>query len=448
MAAKHNQDKHPVGISRGTKLFGLLLAFFSAIALWLVAIGYDSTLSESTFNGVEVVIEGEELLAASKGYTLASEQRFSSITVVAKGKRSELNELTSEDFRAVVDVSQATRAGEQTLNIMVYSPNGIEIASQSSTTVSVFVDEFTQRNDLLSVSVDTGDKYVMSEGVTFVSSVANPLSVTVSGPKSVLDSIQGAYVSFNLDGYEISDNMSGYGPIELRDANGNVIDNPYISVSDSTAYVTITVTKQKTVPVRLVFTGGMYDPADIATIVSAQSVTVSGTPQALEAISEIVLELDETSVDGTQVFEYSIGAMLPSGVTNESGNSKISVTVTMPELSVRNYTITADKITVENLPEGYTFEIKNNIEVTLIGPREAFADFDSSLLTATVNFDRVTVEPDGSYTAEAAIDLGGEYTGIYVQSKGYVVGFTANAPVVLPGFIDGGTEEGNQEVSN
>ena len=434
---KNASGNNPAGMKRGSKIATFIVSLLGALVLWIYAIGYDSTLFESTFSGVEVEIQGEDILAQTKGFTLAEKQSFSSITVVAKGRRSELNALSSEDFRAVVDVSKATNAGEQTLNITVYSPNGIEVVSQSSTTVSVFVDEFTQRKDLLSVSVDTGDNYVMTENVTFVSAVANPLSVTVSGPKSILSKVAGAYVDFNLDGHEISDNISGYGAIELRDADGKVIDNPYLTISETTAYVTIAVTKQKTLPVRVVFTGGMYDINDIATTVSAQSVTVSGNPEALAAINEIVLEIDETAVDGTEVFEFSIGAMLPSGVTNESGNSKISVSVTMPELSVRNYTITTDKITVENLPEGYTYEIKDAVSVTLIGPRDAFLEFDDTKLSATVNFDRVTVEPDGSYTAQITVNLGGEYSGIYTQSKDYIVAFTINAPITLPGDVSG-----------
>ncbi len=428
----HEDGKRQAGMSRSAKAAAFVCSLLGALLLWIYAIGYDSTLFDSTFSGVEVEIRGEDILASDKGFTLAEKQYFSSITVVAKGKRSELNELTSDDFKAVVDISKAQKAGDQTLPITVIAPNGIEVVSQSSATVTVFVDEFTQRNDLLSVQVDTGDKYVMHEGVTFVSAVSNPLSVTVSGAKSVLEKVEGAYVNFNLDGYEISENLSGYGKIELRDKDGNVIDNPYISVSDSTAYVSISVAKQKVIPVRVAFVGGMYDVKDIATTVSNQSVTISGEPQALAAIDELVLEIDETQIDGTQVFEFSIGAELPSGVTNESGVSKVSVTVKMPELSVRHYTISAENISVKNLPEGYTFEIKEDLAVTLMGPREAFQNFDNKLMTATLNYDRVTVEEDGSFTAEATIDFGGEHSGIYVQSKTYNVNFTVIAPTIPP----------------
>ncbi len=409
---------------RASSIVIIVISVLAAFVLWVYAIGYDSTLFERTFDGVTVVIEGEGELVVSKGYTLAAGQEFSSITVVAKGKRSELNELDSSDFRAVIDVSQAQGAGEQVLNIVVYSPNGIEVVSQSSTTATVFVDEFTQRNELLSVSVDIGNSYIMSEGVTFVSATANPLSVLVSGPASVIGNVKGAYVRFDLENKVISENIYGYGTIELRDANGNVIDNPYVTVSDSTAYVTVSVTKQKSVPVRVQFTGGVFSTSDAAVNLSTAAITVSGSPEALKSIQELVLNIDETTIDGYGEFEFPIGTMLPEGVSNDSGSSKITVRVTMPELAVRGYRIKSESITVINLPEGSEFEIEEDLNIRLVGPREAFDAVDRGALTATVDFNRVTVEPDGSYTAEAVISLGGEYEGIYILNDKYTVNFT------------------------
>ena len=414
-------------LPRIKKIIFMLMALVGAVFVWLYAIGYDSTLFERTFDGIPVVLEGEDELRDAKGFTLAEGQEFSSITVVAKGKRNELNELSASDFRAVVDISKIENAGDQTIGITVYSPNGIEVVSQSSTTVNVFVDEFTQRNELLSVSVDIGNQYVMAEGITFVNATANPLSVLVSGPSSILDRIDSAYVDFNLDGREIKENLYGYGEIELRDKNGKELKNDYITISETTAYVTVTVTKQKVLPVRVVFTGGTFDPKDVTVDISTPYITVSGAPNALLPITELVLEIDETTIDGSKKFDFAVGAMLPEGVINESGASKINVTVTLPKLAVRTYKISKENITVNNLPEGSGFEILNDLEVKLIGERDAFSDIDRKLITATVDFNRVTVEPDGSFSAVAEISLGADYTGIYIHNVGYTVSFTVTA---------------------
>jgi YbbR domain-containing protein len=417
-------------LPRIKKVVFFLAALIGAVFVWLYAIGYDSTLFERSFNGIPVVIEGEDILREAKGYTLAEGQDFSSITVVAKGKRNELNALSSDDFRAVVDVSQAEKAGDQTLKITVYSPNGIEVVGQSSDTVSIFVDEFTQRNELISVSVDIGNKYVMAEGVSFITATANPLSVLVSGPSSVLDQIESAYVDFNLDGYEIKENIYGYGEIKLRDKYGNDINNKYITVSETTAYVSIVITKEKILPVRVVFTGGVFDPKEVTVKQSVQYVTVYGSPSALLPLEELVLEIDETTIDGSRTFEYSVGGMLPQGVTNESGVSKITVEVILPKLAVRSYTVSKENINVINLPEGSTCEIINDIEIRLIGERQAFAAIDRKLISAEVDFNRIIVAPNGTYLAIAKISLGADYPGIYIHNADYKVNFTVREAVV------------------
>lgn len=421
---KSNEQNKKNNVTRIQKAAIVALSIIGAFMLWIYAIGYDSTLFERTFDGIDVVIEGESELVESKGYTLARNQEFSSITIVAKGKRSELNALDASDFRAVIDVSQSESAGSQTLNIVVYSPNGIEVVSQSSNTATVFVDEFTQRDELLSVSVDTGNGYVMTEGVTFVNAVANPISVVVSGPASVLETIEGAYVRFNLDGYEISDSVYGYGAVELRDKYGKVIDNPYVTVSDSTAYVAITVTKQKSIPVRVEFTGGMFSVSDASVFVSADTVTVSGSPEVIDSIDELVISIDETTIDGKAEFEYNIGSLLPNGVSNESGVSKITVKVELAKMAVRTYRIKAEDIDIINLPSGAEAEVANGLEIKLIGARDAFDTFDFSAITVAADYDRVTVEPDGSYSAAATISIGDDNGAIYVLNEKYTVNFT------------------------
>lgn len=446
MAAEKNNQSN--GMSRTRRIVTLAASLFGALLLWIYAIGYDSTLFESTFPGVAVVIEGEDMLIATTGYTLAEQQEFLPITVVAKGKRSVLNELSAEDFKAVVDVSRVSQAGEQTIDVIVYSPNGIEVVSQSTTTVQIFADEFTQ-NGMVAVNVELSGNYTLAEGITIGSATAEPQTIMVSGPKSVLEQISGAYVKHNLEGQEISGNKAAVGDIELRFKNGKVVDNPYVKLSQTTADINISVTKQMTVPVKVKFTGGKFDESDLSVILSPSTVVVSGTPDALEQMDqEIIVPIKETAIEGTQVFEFPISSFLHDGVTKVSSDSKIVVTVTLPELAVRYYTIDRSKIIVENLPEGYTYEILEDLPVTLIGTRDAFLEFDDTQLYATLNFDRITVNTEnGTYSAIAQPELGGEYKGLYAQDKNYSISFAVKAPVILPGDLTEGETSDTGEIS-
>jgi hypothetical protein len=97
----------------------------------------------------------------------------------------------------------------------------------------------------------------------------------------------------------------------------------------------------------------------------------------------------------------------------------------MPELAVRAYRIKKEAISVINLPENSAFKISDDITVYLIGPREAFGSVDRNALSATVDFNRITIEDEG-YSGSASVELGNEYDGIYVLNKEYTVYFTVS----------------------
>lgn len=421
--------KKTESMSRAAKIIAFAGALLGAFLLWIYAIGYDTTMFESTYNGVTVTVEGEQRLADERGYTLAAGQNFSSITVVARGKRAELNALKPTDFHAYVDVSRVNGAGNQTLDIIVKAPNGISVVSKSSQTVEVFVDEFTQYGQSLDVVVNSGE-YRFAEDVVGIDVYANPSTVTVSGPKSVLETIGSAYVDFNLGNNEIRENIRGYGEIKLRDKNGKEINNQYITVSESTADVSVTVTKQKTVPVKVVFVGGRFSSDEngengIAYTKTHDSIVINGQSEKLSAINEIVLEIDETKLDPGKTVDvkFPIAAELPEGVSSEiKGN--ITVSVTLPYLSVRTYTVQKNAISVLNLPEGYTYKISDKIKVRVVGQLQSFEKFNPSLITATIDFNDITVNPDGTYSANATVNLGNDIPLIYLQNLDYTVHFT------------------------
>jgi YbbR domain-containing protein len=278
------------------------------------------------------------------------------------------------------------------LDITVISPNGVEVVSQSSNTVRVFVDEFTQKNDLLTVEIDTGDKgYRLGEGVSRINFSASPAVVTVSGPKSVLDSVARAVIKFPLDGNEIKEDIRGYGAITLLDNEGRQINNQYLSLSDSTAEVALTVIKEKVLPIRVNLVGGALIEGIAVDTPNPGAITVSGSSSAISALgSELVITIDETTLlpGKTHAIEIPIVEMLPKNISTEnSGN--ITVNITVPKLSVREYSISADRIVIENLPENYICNIEKGIKVKVAGPLKAFDGFDSGTITAKIDFNNV-----------------------------------------------------------
>ncbi len=414
-------------MTRVVKVAGIVGSIFGAFLLWLYVIGYDSSQFQKTFDGVQVVIEGVDELSKTKGFTLQNEEKASYITVVARGKRSVLNELKADDFRAVVDISQTTFAGKQSYNIVVESPNGVEIDSQSSTKWELVVDEFVKRNEPLTVQVDTGnDRPVMADGVFDFDATVNPLTIEIEGPKSMIDDIEGAYVKFFLEDKILSNNLNGWGPIELRDKDGNVINNPYIKLRENTAYVEIKVIKKKTVPVEIVFKGDIeLNPVQSANP-SVQTVTVIGTPSELDKFNKYVIEIDETTISGS--CELTFPVVLPEKLKldTEASPDKITVAVDLREgMSSKRYNISSRDIVVNNLPEGVSCRVKNDVVVTVVGLEESLENINRKLITVCIDYDlsAVVSNGDGTYTAEAIISLGAEYPGVYIKKETHKVDF-------------------------
>ncbi|MBP5155053.1 MAG: hypothetical protein J6252_00555, partial [Clostridia bacterium] len=157
------------------------------------------------------------------------------------------------------------------------------------------------------------------------------------------------------------------------------------------------------------------------------SITVSGSPAAIDSIRELVLRIDETTVDGQKTFEFPIGSLLPAGVSNESGISKITVEVAVPGMALRKYTPAAGSVEILNLPRGASFEVLSMPEITVMGALDAFEDFEPDSITAQIDYARLRMNPGGSYSAEPAIRLG-DAAGLYVLKPVGEIEFAIELP--------------------
>ena len=77
-----------------------------------------------------------------------------------------------------------------------------------------------------------------SEGVWIASAVADPLQVTVSGPRSLVDRVRRAVVRLPMAAVSagITDD-SIVSPIELEDASGEIVSSPLLTVTSESVAV-------------------------------------------------------------------------------------------------------------------------------------------------------------------------------------------------------------------
>ncbi len=420
-------EKKQLPVENKTKLAqiaAIAISVFGALFLWIYAIGYDSTQFERTFNGVEVVFEGEEQLREEKGLTLPYQQESFFITVVAQGKRSELNALDATAFKAVIDISQTDKAGEQTFDIVVKTPNGITVAEQSSYTATVLVDEFTVRPQLLNVNPDKSYYTTQyAENVIGHKYDINPKTVIVEGPKSVLDKIDEVYVDFDLEGKVISDDIKGWGAICLRDKNGTEITNPYIRLSETTAYFMIEVVKEKTVPVKYDFKGSVdFQPLQNVTL-SHDSITVQGPSSALSAFNEYVITIDEATIGSYTEIDHLVA--LPDKISRSEGApSEIKVRVDLrSDMITRSFRFSANEISVSGAPDNAVCNIRDGVNLTVVGLKDVVSLIKREDIKVLLDYGTRIPNPDGSFKAEYVVEINESIKGAYALKDSKTISF-------------------------
>lgn len=393
-----NKQKH-FGLS---DYVAFAIALVGAVLLWIYAIGFDSTVFTRTIGNVSVTVVGAEELAASNGFSLKEEVSFS-ITVDISGRRTDISGVKSSDLTAVVDISGVREAGYNTLPINVIAPNGITVSSQSETDAVLFLDRF------ISKSFAVKPEHTVSSfaaNVRIKGETCNPSVVMVSGPQSVLETID--YVAARYSVGELSDNVTAYCSPEIVDHDGKAINNPYVSIVDlNEILVELSVYKEKTVPVEVVFIGGRYSTS-VATIeMSASSLKIKGGVSAVDALGKLTVPIDETQFgDGVISTSVSVASILPDGFELCDGEpSTIDLNITVPAISERTLTVDAENIVFT--AGGSQYVASSNVKLRIMGFTDEIQALEVGDLTVYVDASEPQYADNGRMFASCEVKIDG-----------------------------------------
>ncbi len=325
-----------------TKLVALLIA----VLIWTLMMATDeSVVMEKVFNDVTVTVQGVDTLR-SRGFTVVDGLEGGSVTVRMRVAvtRGNYDRATAASFSPRLDLSQITQAGTQRVNInAAYSTYG-EVISFEPAYLELEVEEYISRSRVPVVVREDGER---PESVWVASAVADPLQVTVSGPRSLVDRVRRAVVRLpmaSLSG-EISDD-SLVSPIELEDASGEIVSSPLLTVTSESVALDSARIDLEVYPVAEI-------PIDTQSAVSGipahgyrlgevritpASVTVAADANTLSQISEmyVTIPLDIDWEDETCTAESSLRQV--SGCRYISDSSVLIEAQIIPALHTHTYT--------------------------------------------------------------------------------------------------------------
>ena len=167
-----------------------ILSIFFAVGLWVIVVNVDDPVTTKTFKNVPVIFKNENVLAdAGLVYQVLDGSDTVSFTV--RAKRSVIESLSKEDFRAEADFSE--RIAENSVPIKVsalkHEEQIVDIDLQKNT-VKIAVEDEVEKT----VSVNLQVVGNAAEGFTVGKTDISPSEIAVSGPRSLIDNVDNMVV--------------------------------------------------------------------------------------------------------------------------------------------------------------------------------------------------------------------------------------------------------------
>lgn len=342
------------------KLVSLVLAVF----LWnSVIINTDPEVSRTT-DAIPITIIGEAQLA-DKGLAIATESeeylQSVKVTVLMTRSQAKLFDPSDNDINVTLDLNKITETGEQVLKVSVYS-NEVTIDRVVPESFTVVVDE--KESKIVPIEVDvTGN---LPEGYFEGEMSIEPTSVQVTGPRSVVDTVDRAV--FSIDLTDRTSSILVPKEIQLIDAAGNVIETDTLTTNVGSAMFEMGIQPRKEIQILwencVSGTDKLPEGYQVEEVeIFPENVEVTGSDDLLEGLTSLPSEVIDIAGKSEDVYT-TIKLLSPEGVTLLTTDT-ISLIIRISEIMERAE-FTEQNVELRNIPAGFSieeFEEFRNVEM-------------------------------------------------------------------------------------
>ncbi len=369
----------------------LFISFLLAILIWILASqANDPVLLQSMELPIDLVGQPEDS-------TL--EISTDSIVIVVEAPTSVLNELTSDSFSAIVDLSQVPLSEDISLPVTVNTKvSGVTVNTPSPENVDVRLDKLISRE----IPVVLNIRGSVARGHTQGTPLIDPETVTVVGTAEQVNPLNTARATIFLD--NTRDTFSASPFLVFYDRTGQIASVSGLdSVSDESVSVTIPVEESADFAEKIIDVDWSGSPAEgyrlLGISVDPPSALLQGSPSRLNALTQVTTEpIDITGL--TETFSQPVTLDLPTGITLDEVQV-YNVTVEIePILSTAVYN---RPIEFQGVEEGITATADpEEARVVLFGPLPILDSLTEDEVHVTVDaFGLIT----GTYSLEPVVSF-------------------------------------------
>lgn len=332
--------------------------------------------------------------------------------------------LSASSFRATVDLSRLSPGIHAVPVEAEASDPRVSVLEVIPSTVSVRLEEVQERTVPVKVNLVGNVPF----GYIYGTPKVDPQVVVVSGPSSLVQSVETASVDVRLDGITVQiDTAFHPNPV---DSSGNTVRN--VQMNPQTVTVQLPIQQQvsyKQVGIRPDITGNVASGYWIESVTAVpDSVTVVGDPKTLAGIN--YLDTAPLSVDGgASSVVQDVKIVTPSGVSLVQQQSA-KLTVTISPLQTSQIVRVAPKV-VNLDPKLRATGLPPYFEVTLQGPAPLMQGLSADSVGVTLDASNLG---EGSHSLKPTISTpsGVQLVGVNPDSVTLVLA-PATTPTATPG---------------
>ena len=394
-----------------------ILSIVLAVILWVVVNNVNDQIGQMTISNLTVRLRHtNEITDDGKVYTVLDSTDVVPVVTV-RASRSIIDSLDSSNIVATADVEDMTDDGQ--IKINYYSTKyDSEIASITGSIqyVKLSVEERSTSSFVLKTTT-SGD---VADGYQVGTITPEQNQIRVSGPQSVVESIESAVANVDVSG--ATGNISTYSNIRLLDADGNQVDTTNLTMNITSVKISVAVNPISSVPIIAQYTGSPaagYMLSGVLTI-DPDTVELSGKSTVLSTVQSIVIPAGVIDISGrTETFTTTVDITpyLPDGTSFADADFDGNVTVTIGIEAGENVQVseTLSDITLANVPEGYEAQILSASDGTSTGTQSVTFTF-STLSSDAASVQAAEINPTVDVGALLENVNSSDYSGIYTAT--------------------------------
>lgn len=390
----------------------LAFSFIAAIIIWLTVVINVSPEMTTTIQNVKVTIDNT--VPAQFGLEVFGDNEFY-VDVTVKGKKYQISSLKPEDIKILAQTNNVDSAGIRTLLLksdQTFGNTDYTVTAISQKSIDVYFDVPKTVQIVIEPDIVVDNIEIVEEGFKTGEINLSETAVNVTGPSTEINRIVKAVARLKLQ-KSLSSNKSADVDVILLDENGKSNFN-YVTTDVDKVVLTIPVLRVKEVNTTLLFKNAPdeYVLNPLSYTISPSEDYFNISVDEYDKITEFpVGTIDFKSISPSNyVFEF-LRTDLP--VSDESDTEKFVVKLDVSDISQEYFTISSEKVKVNN-PNNLDYKVSGlNKSVVVVGSEKALESITEADISVEIDISDINITAGQTTSVPANVTVKSSNCWIY-----------------------------------